>query len=144
MALKHTIAECPQVERLALLERASEKHDHTLDGNGQEGVVKKVVRLEEKVDKLNETVNDIKENQDELFTKISQVLDYKVGQEAIYKDRAVRKVHLKWLIGTVITLSLGIGGLIINMKSENNKLKEANQTILNNANEDRSKDYIPR
>lgn len=144
MALKHTISECPQVERLALLDKAFQKFEHTLEGNGQEGMIKKMVRFEEKIDQTNLNIERLQKSQEEVLGKLSQVLDYKKEQEAIVRDRGVRTVHLKWLIGVSITLLLGIGGFVINTKKENNKLKDANQTILNNANEDRSKDYIQR
>lgn len=141
MIKKHTIAECPQVERLALLEKGQERIEHILDGNGQEGFIKKMVRMEEKVNTTYETVKIIEEYQDTLLEKISEALDYKKEQEAIVKDRGVRTVHLKWLIGTVIVLFLGIAGLILDNKKQNSKYNEILKVI---DREDRSKNNLQR
>lgn len=141
MIKKHTIAECPQVERLALLEKGQERIEHILDGNGQEGFIKKMVRMEEKVNTTYETVKIIEEYQDTLLEKISEALDYKKEQEAIVKDRGVRTVHLKWLIGTVIVLFLGVAGLILDNKKQNSKYNEILKVI---DREDRSKNNLQR
>jgi hypothetical protein len=140
MALKHTISECPQVERLALLEKDNNKFYHILEGNGQEGIVKKVIRLEEKMDITCGAIERIEDNQEKLLGKISLALDYKKEQEAINRDRGIRAVHFKWLIGVTITLLLGVAGLTVNVQKEKAKLKTANQTILNEANENKEKD----
>lgn len=141
MIKKHTIVECPQVERLALLEKGQERIEHILDGNGQEGFIKKMVRMEEKVNTTYETVKIIEEYQDTLLEKISEALDYKKEQEAIVKDRGVRTVHLKWLIGTVIVLFLGVAGLILDNKKQNSKYNEILKVI---DREDRSKNNLQR
>lgn len=134
MIKQHTIAECPQVERLALLEKGYVEFEHILKGNGQEGLVKKQVRFEEKLDRVLAKIDDVQNT-------VQEVSDYKKEQQAVEKDRGLRTVHLKWLIGTVIVLFLGVAGLVIDNKKQNSKYNEILKII---ENENRSKNDLQR
>lgn len=102
---------------------------HTLEGNGQKGIKDVVTTLAVNVSNLTEAIAESKEDRDALTNSINELLKFQNNVEASTRvkekeasSREVRKAHLRWMIGVIITLVLGVATLSLQFKKEKNKV----------------------
>src|SRR4030042_1426772 len=97
---------CTQESRISSMETVIIRMDKIINGNGQTGLFQTTIRLEENVKVLTESIKL-------LGTAVSGFNRFQNEIEAEVGRREKRKANRKWLIGTIITLGLGVVGLIL-------------------------------
>ena len=96
---------CNQEGRISAMETVVNRIDKTVNGNGQKGMVEITLRLDESVKQLHETIQDLR-------IAVSGFTKFQAEAEAEAKKNERQRVNKRWMIGTIITLSLGIAGLL--------------------------------
>jgi hypothetical protein len=99
-----------QEAKLGKLESISERIDKVINGNGNEGLLKTVIRLEEAVKEHTEIVKDVR-------TVVSGLVKFETVIETTIAKEERGRVNKRWLIGTIVVLVLGVAGLIIEIIS---------------------------
>jgi hypothetical protein len=151
MALK-TIHECGQLDTIKDLKENTlyltkivsqyiPKVDdlvHVINGNGQKGLRDNVIILSQNVNTLNDKMEEANLQHEKTNEILQGLSNFKISLETTFEEKSrakaekeVKKVHVRWLIGTVIVLSLGVISLLIDMRTQRSNLKDINSDIQN-------------
>ena len=109
---------------------------HVIKGNGQKGLQENVIILSQNVNTLNDKMEEANLQHEKTNEILQGLSNFKISLETTFDEKAkakaekeVKKTHLRWLIGTVITLFIFAIGLMIDVQKSKVRLREANKTI---------------
>lgn len=112
-------------QEVPVLELQVENVRKVLEDNGHLGLKSSVIILSENVKNLNTLLEESRTDRKSLHESVEHLVAYKSNLETTFieRDRAssekeVRKAHVKWLIGIVITLGLGFAALYVDLRKE--------------------------
>jgi len=104
---------CTQEGRLSRIEQTALTLDKVVNGNGQEGLLKQTVKLIQLVADMKESSKEMNNNIKDLKVAISGINRFQTVIETTITQREKYKANKRWGIGIMITLILGVAGLVI-------------------------------
>ena len=109
---------------------------HILEGNGRQGLKELVIRLDENVTELGHQIAESKNDRKSLRESINDLINFQTTVNTSFEQqdmesskREVRKAHLQWLIGVVITLLLGVSALLLDLRKEKKQITVLKEQI---------------
>lgn len=109
---KPEVHQCNQQGRIAKMETKLNEVYNIVKGNGQKGIHELTIRLDQKYDLLNENVTNIATSISSIAKNQSEIKIEKDIKKLYEELQEKKKMDKRWMITTIITLSLGIAGLL--------------------------------